>query len=321
MPICPLQIILIHTFIIVKRGHYIFLAGDEGKSMYFLSSGKVEVQTRKGQLVAILRNGDFFAEGSLLDDDKKRFTTAKCATPVDVVEINREDFDRYTRSSVDTKTELKRKWRARSLVYAKNLLRFEQSLKARTLKKGDVVYREGDKGTAMFRVDDLEGGELEVLHGDVPVHKYFSGDSFGESSLLFVKPRSSTVRCVSDNCRIHEMSGEDFMAVVQSSPNSAAALRNMCRKRLFKRAVKQFSLETNRGLSDEDIVAAFHNADQSNSGYLNVDDVRRIMHRMDPKFPMSEIHELMKFVDVDDDGRVCLDEFKQIFRQFEDEKS
>ncbi|OEU13021.1 hypothetical protein FRACYDRAFT_145587, partial [Fragilariopsis cylindrus CCMP1102] len=65
----------------------------------------------------------------------------------------------------------------------------------------------------------------------------------------------------------------------------------------------------------EDIVAAFHNADQSNSGYLNVDDVRRIMHRMDPKFPMSEIHELMKFVDVDDDGRVCLDEFKQIFRQ------
>jgi len=303
------------------RGHYIFHAGDEGKAMYFLSSGKVEVQTRKGQLVAILRNGDFFGEGSLLNDDRTRFTTAKCATPVDVIEINREDFDRYTRSSVDTKNELKRKWRARSLVYAKNLLRFEQSLKARTLKKGDVVYREGDKGTAMFRVDDLEGGQLEVLHGDVPVHKYVASDSFGESSLLFDKPRSSTVRCVSDNCRIHEMSGEDFMAVVQSSPNSAAALRNMCRKRLFKRAVKQFSLETNRGLSDDDIVAAFHNADEDNSGYLSVEDVRRIMHRMDPKFPMSEIHQLMKFVDVDEDGRVDVDEFKQIFRQFEDEKS
>ncbi len=44
------------------------------------------------------------------------------------------------------------------------------------------------------------------------------------------------------------------------------------------------------------------------------------MHRMDPKFPMSEIHHLMKFVDVDEDGQVNLEEFKRIFRQFEDEK-
>ena len=57
------------------------------------------------------------------------------------------------------------------------------------------------------------------------------------------------------------MLGEDFMAVVNSSPGTASALRNMCRKRLFKKAVKQFSLMKNRGLSDDDIVAAFHDAD------------------------------------------------------------
>ena len=303
------------------RGHVIFHAGDVGSSMYFLSSGKVEIQTRKGQLIAILRGGDFFGEGSLLEKGKKRFTNAKCATPVDVIEIKREDFDRYTKSNVDTKNELKRKWRARSLMYAKNLLRLERNLKSKTLKKGDIVYREGDKATSMFRVDDAKGGELEVLHGDVPVHKYVPGDSFGETSLLFDKPRSSTVRCVSDTCRIHEMHGEDFMAVVESSPDLASSLRNMCRKRLFKRAVKQFSLYKNRGLSDDDIVAAFHDADLDKSGTLNVEEVRRLMHRMDPKFPLSEIHKLMKFVDVDEDGHVSLDEFKRIFRQFEDEKS
>jgi serine/threonine protein kinase len=303
------------------RGHIIFHAGDEGSSMYFLNSGKVEIQTRKGQLVAILRSGDFFGEGSLLNTEKKRFTTAKCATPVDVIEIKREEFDRYTRSSVDTKNELKRKWRARSLLYAKNLLRLERNLKKRTLSKGEIVYREGDKGTSMFRVDDLNGGELEVLHGDVPVHRYSSGDSFGESSLLFDKPRSSTVRCVSDACHLYEMRGDDFMAVMESSPDLAASLRNMCRKRLFKKAVKQFSLQKNRGLSDDDIVAAFHDADLDRSGSLNVEEVRSIMHRMDPKFPMSEIHQLMKFVDVDEDGQVDLAEFKKLFRQFEDEKS
>jgi serine/threonine protein kinase len=197
------------------RGHLLFNAGDDGGSMYFLSSGKVEIQTRKGQLVSILRSGDFFGEGSLLDNQKKRFTTAKCATPVDVIEIKRDDFDRYTRSSSQTRNELKRKWRARNLVYAKNLLRLQKNVKVRTLKKGDVIYKEGDVGSAMFRVDDNEGGEfpsywssqellflltsscspvspgeLEVLHGDTSVHKYVAGDSFGESSLLFEKPRS-----------------------------------------------------------------------------------------------------------------------------------
>jgi CRP-like cAMP-binding protein len=303
------------------RGHYIFHAGDEGRSMYFLSSGKVEMQTRKGQLVAILRSGDFFGEGSLLDAEKKRFTTAKCATPVDVIEIKREDFDRYLKSSKDTRDELKRKWRARSLMYAKNLLRLERNLKVKDLSKGELVYKEGDKGTSMFRVDDEQGGELDVLHGGTVVHKYTSGDSFGESSLLFDKPRSSTVRCVSERCRVHEMLAEDFLAVVNSTPDSASALRNMCRKRLFKRAVKQFSLQQNRGLTDDDIVAAFHDADLDHSGSLNVNEVGELMHKMDPNFPMSEIRELIKFVDVDEDGEVSLDEFKRIFRQFEDEKS
>jgi len=289
--------------------------------MYFLSSGKVEIQTRKGQLVSMLRSGDFFGEGSLLANERKRFTTAKCATPVDVIEIKQESFDRYTRTSAETRNELKRKWRARSLVYAKNLLRLQRNVKVRTLKKGDVVYKEGDVGNSMFRVDDEGGGELEVLHGETPVHKYQPGDSFGESSLLFHKPRSSTVRCVSESCRIHEMRGEDFMAVIDASPTMAAALRNMCRKRLFKKAVKQFSLQKNRGLSDDDIVAAFYDADLDKSGSLNIEEVRRLMHRMDPKFPMSEIHHLMRFVDVDEDGQVNLDEFKRIFRQFEDEKS
>lgn len=117
------------------------------------------------------------------------------------------------------------------------------------------------------------------------------------------------------------MLGEDFLEVVNSSPGMAAALRNMCRKRLFKKAVKQFSLQKNRGLSDDDIVAAFHDADLNKSGSLDVEEVRQLIHRIDPGFPMSEIHLLMKFVDVDEDGQVGLNEFKQIFRQFEDEKA
>jgi len=302
------------------RGHYIFHAGDLGDKMFFISSGKVEIQTRKGQLVAILRSGDFFGEGSLLNEERRRFTAAKCATPVDVIEIKRADFDRYMGASDKTRQDLRVKWRARSLTYAKNLLRLQKNVKMRTFKKGDIVYKEGDLGTSMYRVDDKDGGELQVTHGDHEVHRYYSGDSFGESSLLFKQPRSSTVTCLSDTCRLHEMNGDDFIALVESSPEMAASLRNMCRKRLFKKAVKSYSLEKNRGLSDVDIIAAFHDADIDGTGSLNLEEVRRLMHRMDPKFPLSEIKALLEFVDVDEDGQITLEEFKRLFRQFEDEK-
>ena len=116
------------------------------------------------------------------------------------------------------------------------------------------------------------------------------------------------------------MKGEDFLALVESSPEMAASLRNMARKRLFKKAVKAYSLEQNRGLSDEDLVAAFHDADADKSGSLNLDELRRLMHRMDPQYPMSEIVELLKYVDVDEDGCIKLDEFKSLFRQFDEVK-
>ena len=131
----------------------------------------------------------------------------------------------------------------------------------------------------------------------------------------------STVTCASDTCRLQEMAGEDFLTLVESSPGMAASLRNMCRKRLFKKAVKAYSLEKNRGLTDEDIVAAFHDADIDNSGSLNQAEVTRLMRRMDPKFPEEDIRALLKFVDVDEDGKISLEEFKSLFRQFEMEKA
>jgi Ca2+-binding EF-hand superfamily protein len=116
------------------------------------------------------------------------------------------------------------------------------------------------------------------------------------------------------------MKGRDFLAAVETSPELASSLRNMCRKRLFKKAVKVYSLEKTRGMTKEDIVAAFYDADVDRTGNLNLDEVRRLMHRMDPSYPMEEIRELLKFVDVDEDGNISLEEFKNLFRHFEGEE-
>jgi len=299
------------------RGHVIFNAGDTGDAMYFLNAGKVQIETKKGERIAMLHSGDFFGEGSLLNEENRRFTTAKCATPVDVIKISRKDFDSYVASSDMAKQELKIKWKARSLKYAKTLIRLQKNLELRTFKKGEAVYEEGGIGKSMFFVREHDGGELDVTHDGVKVHSYSGGDSFGESSLLFSKPRSSTVTCVSDTCKLNEMQGTDFLALVQSTPEAAASLLDMCRKRYFKKAVKKINRDKHRSFEENDLVAAFNDADTSGDGRLSLDEIRILMKKMDPNFPETEVVALMKFLDVDESGEVTLEEFKRMFRVFE----
>jgi CRP-like cAMP-binding protein len=132
-----------------------------------------------------------------------------------------------------------------------------------------------------------------------------------------MSPSRSTVVCASDSCKVHQMTGEDFLAMVDASPEVASSLLDMCRKRLFKKAVKSSSLRLGRGLTDEDLLAAFHEADVDKTQHLNLDEVRVLMHKMDPDFPESEIVALLKHVDTDGDGKCSLEEFKQLFRQFD----
>jgi len=158
------------------RGHIIFNAGDEGDAMYFINSGKVEIQTRKGQLIHILRNGDFFGEGSLLEDNNRRFSTARCATPVDLIKIKKSDFQRYMRDSKSARDNLKFRWKARLVADAKSMIRLQNDLRERVFKRGDVIYNEGEMGTSMYFVDEKNGGEL--IYEISLVRVYMESDIF-----------------------------------------------------------------------------------------------------------------------------------------------
>eukprot|EP00560_Eucampia_antarctica_P001865 CAMPEP_0197841304 /NCGR_PEP_ID=MMETSP1437-20131217/46096_1 /TAXON_ID=49252 ORGANISM="Eucampia antarctica, Strain CCMP1452" /NCGR_SAMPLE_ID=MMETSP1437 /ASSEMBLY_ACC=CAM_ASM_001096 /LENGTH=877 /DNA_ID=CAMNT_0043451031 /DNA_START=75 /DNA_END=2708 /DNA_ORIENTATION=+ len=300
-----------------QRGHIIFHTGDTGEAMYFINSGKVEIRTKKGKMVQILRQGDFFGEGCLLENHTTRFSTARCATPVDVIEIKRSDFEKYITNSPSTKTTLKYKWKARTLADAKSIIRLQTNVKERVFKEGEVVYKEGDRGNSMYFVDEKGGGELQVYHYEQPVHRYQEGESFGESSLLFERPRSSTVVCASETCKLHEMLGSDFLAFLETSPGTGDSLRNMCRKRLIKKAVKKFSLEKKRGLTNDDLIRAFQEIGVDKSGRISFDELRCFMNKMDPSMPDSEIVKLMDFVDVDEDGFLDFKDFTRLFRSFE----
>ena len=162
--------------------------------MFFINSGKVEILSDKDESrLTVLRHGEFFGEGSLLEDRNTRITTARCLTPVDLIRVPKRDFTRYlSSSSSEVRRSLRLKYRARTLSQAKQLIRLQSDLVRRELGPGDTVYREGDAGQSMFLVDE---GKLAVKHGGEVLHELGPGDSFGESSLLFKRPRSSTVVC------------------------------------------------------------------------------------------------------------------------------
>lgn len=181
-------------------------------------TNQVEIRTKQGHLVSILRHGDFFGEGSLLEERNNRFTSARCATPVDVIIVSREDFTSYIASSLGTKQSLKQKYKERTLMQAKQLIRLQTTLTKRSLVAGDIVYREGDLGDSMFLVDDNDGGKLTVERGGKTVHTLQKGDTFGESSLLFRQPRKCTVICAAEQCHLHELHSNTFHEMVEADP-------------------------------------------------------------------------------------------------------
>jgi len=298
-----------------KQGDYIYHPGDNGIAMYFINSGKVEILTKWGALVSILRHGDFFGEGSLIEDRNHRITSARCSTPVDLIAVSKEDFNRYLSSS-SIKRSLKLKWKARNLAQAKQLIRLQTNLKKRQFLRGDVVYHEGDIGKmSMFLVDE---GTLEVKHGEKTLHTLTSSDSFGESSLLFQRPRSSTVICASAICSLHELRGSDFFALLESDPAHARALSDMCRKRMFQKAVKSYSLSQNSGLGENELIKVFHDADKDKSGTLSLSEVRDLMLHMgnNSAIPEKDMKELLKSLDLNEDGQVTLKDILEMSKTF-----
>ena len=87
------------------RNQVIFKEGERGDRMYFINSGKVLV-TKDGVQLGTLGQGDFFGEGSMLDPTKTRSASVTTVTPVEVIEIPKEDYERFVKESASTKTDL-----------------------------------------------------------------------------------------------------------------------------------------------------------------------------------------------------------------------
>lgn len=87
---------------------------------------------------------------------------------------------------------------------------------------GDVVFRKGDIGNALFIVQE---GLLKVQLGNNIEVTLRTGDAFGELAILYDEPRSGTIEAVRD-CQLWVMPRDSFVEMTQQS--AAKVLKEFC---------------------------------------------------------------------------------------------
>jgi CRP-like cAMP-binding protein len=128
------------------------------------------------------------------------------------------------RSAADTRAFL-RDVRLFKDVAAPELDTLGRNLRERSLRKGQVLFREGDPGEEMYVVErgtivvskNVTGRVEQVLARIGP------GDFFGEMSLFGQSPRSATVQAETDAALL-VLDRETVRRLTEQSPRAAAAL-------------------------------------------------------------------------------------------------
>jgi CRP-like cAMP-binding protein len=104
------------------------------------------------------------------------------------------------------------------------LLALTGRLRERKLRKGQVLFREGDAGEEMFLV--REGSILvsKAVTGKVEqvLARFGPGDFFGEMSLFDRSPRSATIQAETDAVLL-ALDRENLDRLIQVNPRAAAA--------------------------------------------------------------------------------------------------
>ncbi|MCE5283873.1 MAG: Crp/Fnr family transcriptional regulator [Deltaproteobacteria bacterium] len=108
-------------------------------------------------------------------------------------------------------------------------------LQKRTLKKGDVLFRKGDEGTALYMI---LSGKIKIVRqsrdGDEAILALLtSGDFCGEMSLLDDLPRSADAVAIEET-QLYGLNRKDFLVYVLNNETAVRSILGALSRRLRK---------------------------------------------------------------------------------------
>uniref|UniRef100_A0A7S2YCT2 cGMP-dependent protein kinase n=1 Tax=Entomoneis paludosa TaxID=265537 RepID=A0A7S2YCT2_9STRA len=292
------------------KGHMIYKEGEIGNAMYFINSGSVEVFTKDGYR-STRHAGEFFGEGALLNPKKTRSASIRALTPIHVMEISRDYFEKYMSSDSDVKVKLREKDKARKRQRAKTLLQLHQNTKEKLYKKGDKLFQKGERTTDLFILSEgdvwLQAKGQDVISVDM-------GEICGEHSAVFGRPRNVDAVCKSDECKALVLHARDFQKLLSTQPHFKESIREICLRREFQKAL---CVDTGKPFpkDEKDLKAAFDfvASHSGNTEFIEFDGLKSLLHNFDPTYTEEDMLDILESLDLDETGRISWSEFKRIF--------
>lgn len=233
----------------VAKGDFVCREGDPGDSIYFISSGAVEIlrytkKTQRDIFLAKLSEGDFFGEFAFFSD-QKRHASVRALTDLEILEISRDDFDEIAKIHPRTRSILLDFYKKRvidtllalSPLFGKipppHRAQLVSRFKLRRVKKNSLIFKQGAPPTSFFVI---KSGEVEVFTSKkgqptLALGCLRPGDFFGEISLILNRPRTASVRTTKTSGLL-ELKKADFDYIVGTYSPLKVALETISRKRL-----------------------------------------------------------------------------------------
>lgn len=290
------------------KGHVIYNQGDLGDSMYIISSGKVEVSTKDG-IKKLREAGEILSVGSMSHKTSTRNSTVRCVTPVHLLEISRELFEKYVASDQETFLSIAETKRHRRRERANSILRANKEWKHETFGQGETIFNAGEKGENLYVVED---GTVNISVQGHSVRSLQPGEVTGEHAVYFGKPYNVTAKCISDVCRVQALSSKVMQDLFRADKSLGEDFRDLILRRDFKKAVC-FEIKRAFPTTKSEIRETFDMIDKDKSGEIDLEEIACIVRRFDPTYNEKDIVGMLKSLDLNDSGSLSWEEFYRIF--------
>ena len=243
--------------VLLADGDVLVEQGDAADNVYFIQSGTVTASksTSQGEVVVgTVDAGQVIGEVTVVAGGL-RTATLRASGPVEVLEIERSEFEAWLNGNPEMADSVSDQARERvdrtnvATMVAELMGSSDQALMQqvvdrvewRRLEAGEVLFRQGDLADAAYFV---VGGRLMVLAAtsdgsDELIAELGRGEVVGELGLLDRAPRSATVRAVRDTT-LAAFSTTMFEELVATSPQMMLNVTRGILTRLRKPAQRKF---------------------------------------------------------------------------------
>lgn len=263
------------------RGHVIYKEGDDGDYVYFINSGTIEVstidgfRTKKGQ-------GAYFGKGGILG--RKRKTTITCTTPVNVLKMDKDLFEKYIMKGSNTGLKLREKANTEGFGRALSIMDRHGDMVEKTYNQGDIIFDYGQVPRDAYIVKE---GMIDINAAEHNIYTVKKGRLFGVQSHILKRNRQAAAVCKTDTCVVKSIPFEKLQELADKYPELQDTLQHLALRQEFRRAMV---LHRKKSFPHRDqLKEAFDEVDVDRSGTLDATEISNLMKSLGMTFSDKDL--------------------------------